>query len=1542
MSELKNEIFNRAKKFFQNAEAYMEVGETDGALINYKLAVNNYYLLLSDDQKEYTEDIKKNIQECVKWIIPLEDDIKHIRKGRNYLSNNTQTKDDTTNDYKCADIEQGKQSGITFNDLIGFNQMAKKVQNVIVNPLLNPERYPSMSTGMLLYGPPGTGKTMFAKALITQLKNSFKAKGKDVDIAFFTPTGADLKGKYVGETEKNIAKFYRTTKQCLKDMCKENETHNVIGVIFIDECDAIAASRENDESGLNALSVNTLLQMMDGVESDPNIITIGATNEPWKIDSAILRRFKNKQLLPVLGWTDDHPIDKMETTINPNIIKIIQMEIGDFYYNSIRKVLFMETYDEEWQCKMIEGEKEEDWIKDKNVNISIELCNKLGQNNIKLLDKVIHDIQTSRTPENKKKILNLNLCSSADMSTAVTNMIRQATNSISKDSETEKIVFKDINIIEGKESKIKELKQYRQSSANYTIHERRAKDNEYVFINDQKLISNYEAQLGQADHNIFKKITECISHYNLQSRHEATSPQEDVEKYKISQFTTGVVKYNTSNFEKFATSSESSKDTDVSGLVNDLVEHYSGSNVLFPDEMDQVIGIWKKNKTKPLCFSVYHTKLKNLFGGNFGDSINIDKYSTGAWFKKENIIVNNQELQGRVEGLSNNHPPITIEKFRKAYKEIFNKNFDETQPHWHKDWPGWGKNQPLQDTSGLIGLSPYQTAYPSLHIKTNCDDKMSISRQHNLALRCYLESEKTEEILSPLYNRMNNSIFGMNMLRGITTAGEAAGTGWEWSFNRKVSAQNPELDARYNIYSQIAPLPFFTKYTRTSGLIAEYGRIGTGGNLPCCNHTKKYQFKNQYMLIYRLRNFCSILDLDISFNDEDVSVFADAAAWLVDPKTLERLTTLLNVVRRRRRGADSETDSETDSEESSDDSSSLPRLRLGHRGGNKARRTKSHKTRESPQLTRRKNQAPKLLEEINMGEKEAAGRAKEEAAADAKAAKEGGGRGNAARTDNGFAALMEEEEKAAEEAAAKQKAAEEVAAKQKAAEKAAKKKKKKAAKKKKKKEDPPPDIKKYTNFIKEEHLNWWVGHNLEPKSPTTSQKPQLDLTKILMQSDNENVNLSDINMPKEIDASFIEQIEQPYRIKNSPPPNPTLHKLKEYYVFVAEFYVYFAFLSRKKDNDFDPNQGYNKADIDLYTTVRNIYKKLVVKKDTNICDAMIMHFIKCTDLAKFRILTNSDYLFGRYNLGKEFPTDYYLHRFEGDTQAESIPELKGKIDWEENVFDKMNQLTSECISIADNYNCWDDTGIFKTIFNNYDIEYFDDPLGTATVMCIAEEDNYTVGSLNEQHGKNKEYEYYQLSFKKEELNLKSEFLDKWFEVPKLKNYHDIIYNIINTSTWFNIHKNCIEQAGPYKEFTDCTRIIVNDNYTRDMDPFGARALSNQWLPGKIHINNTPEGNAFYFKDRDWAENTDYYRSNDNTGHHKTRNALFCTFKKSTASTKTEFEQPGSRPLFFNFTSNDYKTLFNSIKPTISKGVMDNYKEYETNPSGFDPNKKNKD
>jgi SpoVK/Ycf46/Vps4 family AAA+-type ATPase len=167
-----------------------------------------------------------------------------------------------------------------FTDIIGLEEAKHKIQIEYVYPQKYKGLFPTGSQGILLYGPPGTGKTKLAQAAAGDLDN----------IIFLAPLPANLKGKYVGETEKRI----QTMWDCAK--AKKSELGTEGAIIFLDEFDQIGGDRglpkNSGNLGLQS-SVNTLLQLMGGFKKDENkgISIIAATNYPQEIDDAIRRRF---------------------------------------------------------------------------------------------------------------------------------------------------------------------------------------------------------------------------------------------------------------------------------------------------------------------------------------------------------------------------------------------------------------------------------------------------------------------------------------------------------------------------------------------------------------------------------------------------------------------------------------------------------------------------------------------------------------------------------------------------------------------------------------------------------------------------------------------------------------------------------------------------------------------------------------------------------------------------------------------------------------------------------------------------------------------------------------------------------------------------------------------------------------------------------------------------------------------------------------------------------------------------------------------------
>lgn len=161
---------------------------------------------------------------------------------------------------------------VSWDDIGGLADVKQELKEAVEWPLKNKEAFIRMGVrpprGVLIYGPPGTGKTMLAKAV-----------AKESEANFISIKGPELLSKWVNETPQLVKKLFAKARQVAPT------------IIFIDEIDAIAASRSSsdNDSGSNMNAVNQLLTEMDGLQALNDVIVIAATNRPDMMDTALLR-----------------------------------------------------------------------------------------------------------------------------------------------------------------------------------------------------------------------------------------------------------------------------------------------------------------------------------------------------------------------------------------------------------------------------------------------------------------------------------------------------------------------------------------------------------------------------------------------------------------------------------------------------------------------------------------------------------------------------------------------------------------------------------------------------------------------------------------------------------------------------------------------------------------------------------------------------------------------------------------------------------------------------------------------------------------------------------------------------------------------------------------------------------------------------------------------------------------------------------------------------------------------------------------------------
>jgi ATP-dependent Clp protease ATP-binding subunit ClpA len=165
-----------------------------------------------------------------------------------------------------------------FGEVHGMQDVIDTMHESLFLPREFPELFARLRIrpcfAMLLYGPPGTGKSMVARALASEQQ-----------INFFEASCAQVTSRWVGESEKLLRSLFAAV------------VAQAPSVLFLDEIDSIATSRETNKASSTADQrlLNQLLMEMDACQQRATtVFVLAATNLPWQLDPAILRRFPKR------------------------------------------------------------------------------------------------------------------------------------------------------------------------------------------------------------------------------------------------------------------------------------------------------------------------------------------------------------------------------------------------------------------------------------------------------------------------------------------------------------------------------------------------------------------------------------------------------------------------------------------------------------------------------------------------------------------------------------------------------------------------------------------------------------------------------------------------------------------------------------------------------------------------------------------------------------------------------------------------------------------------------------------------------------------------------------------------------------------------------------------------------------------------------------------------------------------------------------------------------------------------------------------------
>ncbi|XP_018460775.1 uncharacterized protein LOC108831758 [Raphanus sativus] len=206
---------------------------------------------------------------------------------------------------------------ISWDNIAGYDQQKREIEDTILMALHSPEVYDDIVRGtrskfesnrpraVLFEGPPGTGKTSCARVIANQAGIPL----------LYVPLEAVM-SKYYGESERLLGAVFS----------QANELSDGGAIIFLDEIDAFAISRDSEMHEATRRVLSVLLRQIDGFEQDKKVVVIAATNRKQDLDPALISRFDSMIMfgLPDLQTRQEIIAQYAKQLSKPELVQLAQ------------------------------------------------------------------------------------------------------------------------------------------------------------------------------------------------------------------------------------------------------------------------------------------------------------------------------------------------------------------------------------------------------------------------------------------------------------------------------------------------------------------------------------------------------------------------------------------------------------------------------------------------------------------------------------------------------------------------------------------------------------------------------------------------------------------------------------------------------------------------------------------------------------------------------------------------------------------------------------------------------------------------------------------------------------------------------------------------------------------------------------------------------------------------------------------------------------------------------------------------------------------